>query len=452
MARLLMPEDFGIVAMGMLVVGLIQTFLDFGATTALLRKDQVSREEIDSAWTLRVIQGLAAGSILFLIPPLAVSFFEEPRLQYILWTFAACVLLASISNIGLTLAQKEFNFMLGFKVETTAKLASVSITLAGGVLFGDYRALVMGIVAGFLAPLATSYLWHPYRPRWNTSKIPEIWAVTKWLLLASIGSFILRKGDELAAARIATTQEYGLYNVGSDLGQLPVQEVGPALLRALLPILSTIQEDVERTNNAIIKTTAAINTIIWPIGLGFAAISEQVTNLLLGDKWVQAVPFVSLFALIAVLQNTTSPVKVLLTLRGHTRTQNKQVWIEFTCFVCAAIVLVPHYSLFGLVAARIFGTLINMLDTLWAAKRYCGLGFLTTLKQILRPMSGAVFMVWLVVYVSAQVSGLASELVISIAVGVACYCTYSLLTWYLLGKPEGLESTVIDRVYRYCNK
>ncbi|HQN47024.1 MAG TPA: oligosaccharide flippase family protein, partial [Rugosibacter sp.] len=66
MARLLMSEDYGIVAMGMLVVGLIQTFLDFGPGTALLRKAEVSRDEIDSAWTLGILQGMGAGLMLYL--------------------------------------------------------------------------------------------------------------------------------------------------------------------------------------------------------------------------------------------------------------------------------------------------------------------------------------------------------------------------------------------------
>lgn len=84
MARLLMPADYGIVAMSMLVVGLIQALMDFGATTALLRKGEVSRDEIDSAWTLRWLQSLAVGLVLLIASPLAANYFEEPRVQYVL--------------------------------------------------------------------------------------------------------------------------------------------------------------------------------------------------------------------------------------------------------------------------------------------------------------------------------------------------------------------------------
>jgi len=129
MARLLLPEDYGIVAMGMLVVGLIQTFLDFGPATALLRKAEVTRDEIDSAWTLGVIQGLAAGLALLLALPLALEYFNEPRLTFVLLALSASVAFISLGNIGLVLARKEFIYTLDFKIATTGKIVSVVTTV-----------------------------------------------------------------------------------------------------------------------------------------------------------------------------------------------------------------------------------------------------------------------------------------------------------------------------------
>ena len=92
MARLLLPEDYGLVAMGMLVVGLIQTFVDFGPSTALLRKADVTTDEIDSAWTLSIIQGLGIGLLLMMTTPFAVAYFRETRLTFVLWSLAASVI------------------------------------------------------------------------------------------------------------------------------------------------------------------------------------------------------------------------------------------------------------------------------------------------------------------------------------------------------------------------
>ena len=452
MARLLMPEDYGIVAMGMLIVGMTQTFLDFGATTALLRKEKVSQDEVDSAWTLRLIQGCVAAVVLIVLPPLAVAYFEEPRLRYILWAFAASVLLASASSIGPTLALREFNFALNFKIDVASKFVSVIATLIAGYFIGDYRALVLGIMAGYLTPLVLGYALHPYRPHWQTSKIGEIWLVTKWLLLANIGNFILRKGDELAAGRLGTTSEYGLYNVGSDLGQLPVAEVGPAMMRAILPVLSSIEGDVERTNKAVIKITATVNSVVWPLGLGFAAIGAQATELILGAKWLAAVPYVQVFAIVAVLQTITSPAKSLLIIRGHTRIQSHAVWAEFLTFCIASVLLVPHFHLIGLAFARLIASATNSIYILIVAQRRCALSLREMGIQIARPMVGAILMMALVANFLGTASNPILQLIIGVAAGIVFVTLWSLISWHLAGRPEGLESTSIDKFQAVFNR
>jgi lipopolysaccharide exporter len=218
-ARLLLPADYGIVAMSMLVVGLIQAMLDFGAATALLRKGGVTPAEINSAWTLRLLEGCVVGLILIAAASPSAHYFREPRVEMVLWVLAACIAINSASNIGFTLAQKEFNFSLEFRHNLICKSMGVIATITAAYVLGDYRALVIGVATGYTSGCLMSYVMHPYRPSWDTSKISDIWAVTKWLMLAGVGGFILRKSDELIAARIGTTGEYGQYNVGPCCGR-----------------------------------------------------------------------------------------------------------------------------------------------------------------------------------------------------------------------------------------
>jgi len=284
----------------------------------------------------------------------------------------------------------------------------------------------------------------PLPPRWNTTKIPEIWAITKWLMLAGVGGFFLRKSDELIAARIGTTGEYGLYNVGADLGQLPTGELGPAMLRAFLPVLSSIQDDVARTNQAVLKTLSAVNTITLPVGLGFAAVAVPATVLLLGAKWVEAAPFVALFALTGVVQFAMSPLSTLLVLRGHTRLQNHIVWAEFAMFVLCSLILVPQLHLSGLIWARITASSLNAVITAVCAGLYCQVALSAMVKALLRPTIGAFGMYLLVSLVTQWMSDSAWGLATSIALGALAYTVWTTLTWFAAGKPEGLESTVYD--------
>ena len=446
MARLILPSDYGIVAMAMLVVGLIQALMDFGATTALIRKNEVSRDEIDSAWTLRWLQSIGMGLILLAGAPLAASYFQEPRVEYVLWVLAACVTAAGAGNIGLVLAQKEFNFSLEFRLQVICKTAGVAATVTSGYWLRDYRALVIGVATGYISGLIFSYLMHPYRPRWNTSKFGEIWAVTKWLMVAGVGGFILRKSDELIAARLGTTADYGLYNVGADLGQLPTGEVGPAMLRAFMPVLVAMRGSVSEINAAVVKTVGAINTITLPIGLGFAAVAVPACSLILGPTWSSAAQYVAAFALVGTAQIIQSPFNTLLTVRGHTKIQSKAVWLEFAVFLAASAAFVPHLFLMGLVWARLLGSLVNLAVIFLAARKFCGISPSATLMALLRPLTGAALMYLAVHSVIDQVDGDVFKLGLGIVCGAVTYTVWSLVSWWMVGRPEGLESTIRDYI------
>lgn len=444
MARLLMPADYGLVAMAMLIVGFIQALMDFGATAALLRKAKVSTPEINSAWTLRILQSLGVAALLLVVSPLAAAYFAEPRVQPVLWVLAACVALGGGENIGVTLAQKAFQFSVEFRVNVIAKVLSVLATLAAGYWLRDYRALVIGIAVGYLAGLVLSYLLHPYRPRWDTSKIGEIWGVTKWLMLAGVGSFLLRKSDEVAAGRIGSTADFGLYHTGSDLGRLPVGQLGPAMMRAFLPVLSSIQADVVRTNSAVLKTLAAVNAITLPMGFGMAAIALPFTHFVLGEKWLQAAPYVALFALVGSAQFAMNPLNALLVLRGHTRVLNTVSWMEFAVFVVASFLLVPSFYLMGMGFARLLASVANSMVLSVYVKKYCNIEINKLFLSIARPLIGAGLMYFLVTYVLEMLPDSGFQLFLSIMAGACFYIFWMFGSWVISGKPEGFESTLWD--------
>ena len=221
------------------------------------------------------------------------------------------------------------------------------------------------------------------------------------------------------------------------------------MLRALLPVLSAIQKDEKRTEYAVIKTVAAINSVIWPIGLGFAALAPQMVQILLGDKWFEAAPYAAGFALVAILTTAASPARTLLTLRGFTRVQNHLVGIEFAAFCAIAVALVGEYSLLGLMAARIVAGALAVLATLVVAQRYCSLAFWSALRHIGRAAVGSGAMAAIVYWTSAQFSSLPLQIITGVIVGVATYTLWSLLTWHAGGRPEGLESTIAERWAAY---
>lgn len=446
MARLIRPEDYGIVAMAMLVVGLVQTLLDTGTGTAILRMKEVTRDDLDSAWTLRLMEFMAAASVLALVAYPAALYFKDFRVTPILLVFAGCIAIQGFATMCPTIAQRELNFSIDFRIAVIGKLTGVLVTVAGGFYFRDYRALVAGIASSYLISTLLTYLLHPYRSTWNTTKLREIWHVTKWITFSGMASFTLRKGDEFIAARVATTQNYGYYNVGADLGQMPTGEVGPAIMRSFLPVLSTIQADVERTRQAVLKTLLAINTLIAPIGAIFSVMAVPATLLLLGHQWEPAARIVAVFAVLSSFQIMLSPLNTLLTLRGHTKVQSHIVWQEFLVFVLAAIPLVPAHGIVGLAFARLIGVVANCTLLTWNAWRHCGISPRDVLLTLARPWLGAALTALAVYGLLQVVDGVLWQILAGSVSAGLLYASWCALTWQLVGRPEGLESTVLDRL------
>ncbi|NMM81203.1 hypothetical protein B2J86_09755 [Acidovorax sp. SRB_14] len=447
MARLILPADYGIVAMAMLFVGMVHAMTDLGVATALLRKGDVTRDEIDSAWTLKAIQGLVLAVLLVASAGLAATYFKEPRVQPVLWVFAFCMLLDGVNNIGLTLAQKNFRFSLDFRVNVTSNVIRVLITLLAGYLLGDYRALVLGITAGYLVVFVLSYVLHPYRPRWSFSHMGEIWGVTRWLMLSSLGAFFLQRSDEFIAGRVGSTQEFGEYHVGGDLGRMPVAELGPPLVRAFLPVLSAMQNDKHRINGAVLKTMAAANAFTMPIAAGVAIFSIPLTAVVLGPSWVQASSYVAVYALVASAQFSVSPVATLLILNGHTRSLSAIVWMELAVFAAGVVVLLPLFHLVGLVWARLLSSVFSACMTTLYAHKFCGLHIGAIAQSLWRPLLGALGLFVLGTHLMAIVNLSSWQQLLFGAFAGAIFCSvWGFFSWWVSGRPEGLESTLVDLI------
>lgn len=447
LARFLAPQDYGVVALAFLVVGLVDAFLNAGSNQALVRIGNPDTEQINSAWTLRAIQGIVMAVVLAVLAPFAAQYFTEPRVQNVLWIVAGGMAFMGFSNIGMALAYRDLQFGVEYRSAVITKITSVVFTLATALYFGDYRALVCGILAGYVCEFILSYRLHAYRPSWCLSRIPEIWQISKWLLITGIGNFVLKRTDQIIAGRIGNTREYGLFTVGADIGQLPTGELGPTLTRPLFPILASMQSDWERAKSATLRTLSTVNAITIPMGFGLAAVSQETTRVLLGPQWLEAAPFVAGFAMIGVVQYLTGPLNTLMNVAGYVKVQSKIVWFEFVVFSLLALALTPTYKLIGLMMARLLSGLVHAMLVIFATQKHMQLPARRSSATYVRPLTGSLLMYALLTsFTFSHVAGI--ELTMKVIVGGVFYTSWLLGTWVLARKPDGIEPMIVATIAR----
>lgn len=446
LARIISPEDYGIVAMAMLYVGLAEVLVDFGADTNILRKQTLDRDFIDSAWSLRIIQGAIVAMSLTFTAQLAGHYFNEPRVVWVIWVVAACLFFGSFSNIGITLARKNFEFALEFRFRIIGKLFGVVATIIAALFLKDYRALVIGLAVSYIGSMFLSYFMHPYRPTWNTSRIRSMWGFSKWLLVSGVGNFAAHKADQLIAARMGNAYDLGIYNMGSEIGQMPTTELGPPIMRAFLPTLSAMKHDLGRVQAAVLKTLGAINTLTIAAACGFAAVAEPLTLVLLGEKWVGVAPFLATFAFVGAFKVAVSPFSSLLLLLGHSKLHARIIWVELCAFLLFAALLAPNFGIIGLAYARLASVLFYFLTNLYTVSTSADIRFSGIWAVLWRPLLSAGFMLAALSAMPDQMVNLYFDLALQVALGAMVYSSTLLISWKTSGKPDGIESLVLTRL------
>jgi O-antigen/teichoic acid export membrane protein len=153
LARLLVPDDFGLVALATMVAGMIAIFAEVGMLLHLIREPDPDRTHFDTVWTLRLMLGGSLAAVIFVVAPFAADWFNDPRLETVLRWLALPSLMQGLQNPGVVWFRKNLDFRRDFLFLLSQKVVSFAVALSAAALLRDYRALVAGIVAGGAAGL-----------------------------------------------------------------------------------------------------------------------------------------------------------------------------------------------------------------------------------------------------------------------------------------------------------
>ena len=231
LARLLTPADFGLIAMAMLFIGLLEVFSSFGVDLALIRDHKANREHYDTAWTFKLIQGVALAVIMVFAAPYLALYFHETKVVNVIRVLAVATLVSGFQNIGIVAFRKELDFASEFKYMVYVKLISFIVTIIFAFYFKNYWALVLGVLASKFANVILSFVMHPFRPKVSLKKAGVLWHFSKWMVVLDFGVFITGKIDEILIGGMKSTVDLGFYNVGSDLTSMTSNEIGRASCR-----------------------------------------------------------------------------------------------------------------------------------------------------------------------------------------------------------------------------
>jgi len=313
LARLLAPEDFGLFGIAMLTMGILETFSQFGITSALVQKKENTEDYLDTAWTIQVIRALVLAFILFIIAPYIASFFNTPKVTSIIYVLAAFTWLGGLGNMGVVFFRKELEFQRQFFLVFIPMVFDIGISITAAVLLRNAWALVFGWIAKYFVWVIISYFMHPYRPhfRFEKEKAGNLLNYGKWIFGSSILVFFITHGDDIFLGKLLGATALGLYQMSYRIAGLPATEITHTVSEITFPAYSKLQDKLSQLQNGYLKTLQLVSFISVPIGGGIFFLAPDFVQLFLGEKWISTIPALQVLAIWGIVHSifeTTPPL------------------------------------------------------------------------------------------------------------------------------------------------
>lgn len=445
LARLLSPEDFGLAAMAVLVIGLVEVFGQTGQILALIRHPDPQREHFDTVWTMSILIGAAITAILWLLAPLAADFFHEPRATGIIEVLALRAFIGGFENIGVVAFRKDLQFSKEYGYQVAQRVITFIFTITVALWLQSYWALVLGILGGRVVAVIVSYLVHPYRPRLCLTKVAEIWSFSAWMLLVHVAQFGQEKVDEFVVGNTTDAATMGNYNVAADAATAPTVELVLPASRALFPIFSRIAADKQALADAYLGVFATTAMVVCATSTGVMLVAADFVTVLLGPRWSQAVPLVEWLAMSGAFYAIMQSAITLLGASGHARTSAGLAVMRAALTIPAIIVASRLGSVETIAATRMIVTLAFVPGVFIALARIIPLRPVDVLTRLWRPVLSALAMAVTVMLLHPHLPELPPlRLVLEVGTGAAVYAATLLSLWGLAGRPPGPEHALFS--------
>lgn len=391
-ARLLTPADYGVMNMAMVMAGLFTVVANFGIDAALLRNQNCTKDDYDTAWSLKVLQGLLLGALMAIAAPFAESIYGDARITPLVLCIAACTALNGFANIYVIDFQKRLDFRTDFILNIIPRVIAVGLAIALAYWLRNYWALILSICSTYITWTALSYIVARGRPTWTLRQFRSFFGFSVWYFMQGLADYLYGQSDRLVLGGRVGAADLGVYSIARETAALPSTEITLPLGRALLPTLSRLNHDHERFAIAVRKTLGSTLTVIAPIAITLALTAPEVVRLLLGPQWSDAAEFVRVFAIAGIFGAIRVVTSIALTSLGLVRLTAMAAFAQAIIFFAF---LTPAYAAAGLpgVTRLVLTLSAVMCGVQLALLRYVHIvSRLGHLSYLLRPLAAGIVM------------------------------------------------------------
>jgi O-antigen/teichoic acid export membrane protein len=373
LARALTPADFGLTAIAMTLIVVVETVLEVPLIVALTRLKRVTKAHLDTAFTLGALRGLLLSFVVLLTAWPFAHIYNDNRLITLIAVLTAAPIARSLYSPRMVKYVRQLSFRQGFVAEFLGKIIASVVAISVAYLGGGYWAIAAGTISAPVANTAITYFLAPYRPKLSLSMFSEFSTFLGWFSTAQVASTLSWQLDRVLLGYYLTKSDLGQYTMASDLSVLPTQSmIGPAM-QPLIAAFSRIHDDRERIRSAYLKASRFTMLLAAPTCVGMSLTSDMIVQVLLGSKWTEAAFYLQWLALATVLNAYYQPLHALALATNRTDLVFRLSLIDLFSRILLVSTGLYFYSVAGVIASRGAISVIMFVFSLLTARYLIGI-------------------------------------------------------------------------------
>ncbi|ARM84050.1 lipopolysaccharide biosynthesis protein [Marinobacter salarius] len=449
LARMLTPDDFGLIAMMMVFTGFAGLLMDVGLGSALVQKENVTELHYNTVFWTNLGLGAALTVLIVLISPLIAGFYDREELTAVGYILSFQFILGALALVPRQRLVKRLNF----SVVTIADLLGMIVAGVAAIImvklgFG-YWALAWQFV--ILRLVATVYIWAFARwvPAFTFSKyaLGELFGFSFYVFATQMIRYATQQADKLLAGRFLGGNAVGLLDKAQSMMLFPLSNVSHVVGSVMFPALSMIQNDKLHVRSIYMRCTQAIALLTFPMMAGMFAVAENFVFGVLGEQWGDLVVILRILCVAGIAISIVTVTGSVYLSQGMAKLQFK-VNLLTRPIALIGVVAGLRWGVEGVAVGATAATLINTLITLHVAGNLIGLSLGTLLCSFFKTFIAAIMMSAVIMTSDSLLSGLDPlvRFFVQVLEGVIVYCAFAIIL--KVGALEDVKEVLREKMFR----
>jgi len=423
LARILQPEDFGLIAMLYVFIELSHSLANGGFQVALVQKKDLSELDVNSVFFFNLGVGAALSVVLYFSSNAIASFFGQPQLNEIVKVMAIIPVLSALNIVQHSMASKELNMKKLARSTVTSSLVSAGVCIYMALEgFGVWSLVTQQIVAVVILFISLWFRsdWYP-KAQFSFNSIKQMFDFSSKVFVADFIGQLFKNIYYVVIGKLFSAELLGFYARGDNLRKFVSDTLARTIERVAFPVFSQVQGNIGRVKRIMQKSTRTSSFIAFPAMLGLAAIAEELIPFLLTEKWSASIPFFQLLCVVGMF----APMYVI-SRSGYKALGLASLVLKLTIIkqslIVVGIIITFNFGLMAIVFGQVVVSFLSYLIDVYYNKKLFGYPIKEQINDIFPFLLSSVLMVLCITWVGSQLAlNVLLVMLIKMVVGALVY-------------------------------